>query len=848
MLYPYGRLSPMLGMSAAPSSALRHWRTLKRRLPAPRELITPVVFWALLALASVTGMLAPLEGRLFDLLVRLAAGPSPSAVALVYQGSGTASEALSTRLRAEGARAVVPLSPPLSGDCAPDVSAGVVRSLTVHDAEGAPCPFVEAAAAAGATVPQAARIAPDFSAATATSIPRVSDAAALSPGALRAAIDGRVALLAPGPEARVYVTPLHGADGPLEPAALQAFAVDSLLRSRAIVWAPAWTGLLVAVLTVLVLQLALQRARYRTALVATAVAALPVLGGAAAALHLAQRFVPVGAALVAIAAFALHLVLRRSRALAATLVDLDHRLTGLVQQPLSQGFDQQTDLAWEQVNRFVTQFFELRRSMMLELPPGATHMRPVVSAGCTPADIIEKRRDYRRAPYSDALVRELPTAPSRPFLPALDGGVDFIAPLIAADQLVGFWAFTVPDTTPARLDGLALEAGRYANEVAKMVLRAGSVQAPTGGTGRWPTFARLRTRLLDGAMQAREQLAAYRDVFAAVGHPIAVTDLLGRVQFANPAFEELAARTGQPLLAMSVPNMLEQLCGLSPAESKEVLRRTVLSARQATLPLQGEDVPAGHAFALRPILRRTPKTGDSAITPFDLLGMAVEITPDVRSAEAALRLGDAATQYAQRSWAVLDGVSRLLDDTSCPDAPRERITDLLERGLSDARRMLQQAESTGNGDGTLAPLELHELLQRLRHAAALAANDKRIEIRLPEHAAPPVTAVEAPLTRALGEAMALLVDDAAPGSILSIDCEVDGERVRVRLTNDGYGMPEWHIDEMMRAARSGAAAVDDSPLERLAHAATALDPEIGFELAPELGKGYTVQLTLPRAR
>lgn len=835
-------------MSTAPSTALRRWHALKRRVPSHRELFGPAVFWVAFALAGLGGVFEPLDGRLFDALVRLVSGPPPAAVAVVYRTPATPSPDLQARLRANGATAVVPLPPPQTGECAPDVSAGIVRSLQLRDAAGIPCPFARAAAMAGVALPDAARIAPDFSAPTATSIPRVTDISALSPGALRAAVDGRVVLLAPGPEARVYVTPLHASDGPFEPAALQALAVDSLLRGRAVTWAPAWTGLLAAALAVLALQLALQRARYRTALVATALASVPVLGGAAAALHLTQLYVPVGAALVALAAFALQLVLRRSRAFSATLIELDHRLTGLVQQPLSQGFDQQTDLVWEQVNRFVTQFFELRRSMMLELPPGGTHMRPVVASGCTPADIIEKRRDYRRAPYSNALVRELPTAPSRPFLPALEGGIDFIAPLMAADQLVGFWAFTVPDTTPVRLEALTLEAGRYANEVAKMVLRAGNAQAPTGGAGRWPTFARLRTRLLDGAMQAREQLAAYRDVFAAVGHPIAVTDLLGRVQFANPAFEALAAQTARPLLAMSVPNMLEQLCGLSPADSKEVLRRAVLGAHQATLPLQGEDVPAGHAFVLRPILRRTPKTGDSAVTPFDLLGMAVEITPDMRSAEAALRLGDAAAQYAQRSWAVLDHVSRLLDDASCADAPRERITDLLERGLSDARRMLERAEANGDGDAASAPLELHGLLQRLRHAAAPSARDKRVEIRLPERAAPPVATAEVPLARALGEAMTLLVDDAAPGSTLAIDCDIDADHVQLRLSNDGYGMPEWHVDEVMRAVRSGATAVDASPLERLAHASVELDPEVAFALTPELGRGYTLQLTLPRAR
>ncbi|MDQ3040211.1 MAG: hypothetical protein M3R16_10515, partial [Pseudomonadota bacterium] len=344
-------------------------------------------------------------------------------------------------------------------------------------------------------------------------------------------------------------------------------------------WLPAGADVVLAAFVVLALQLALRRRRYRTA-IAFSLASMPLvllLGGFL--IRGASVHVPMTATFLAIGVFGLRTLLQRNRSLGDTLVDLDHRLTGLVQQPLNRTFTQSPELTWDQVNHFVTRFFDLQRSVMLSLPAGQLHLAAVSALGCSLDDIIEKRRDYRRAPFSTSLALERPTPPSRPFFPAAEGIVDLIAPLTAADQLVGFWAFSVSARPQAELDALLLEATRYAEEAAKLVLRSRNVPAPSNeGSRRAIPLAQVRSRLLSAAGQAREQLAAYRDVFNAVGHAIAVTDLLGRILFTNPRFEQLAANSAHPLLAMSVHDMLEQVCGLDLKEAKDILRGVMLQS------------------------------------------------------------------------------------------------------------------------------------------------------------------------------------------------------------------------------------------------------------------------------
>lgn len=829
----------------------------------PRDVASLGVFWLVLGLASFWGLLAPIDGRLFDLGVRLVPGEPPTTVAVMQVDPSAPPGPSSDALRQAGAAKVVDLTSAEllglqratdfaaaeGGDCRPPAPDGVLRALRLRDAAGRPCPLARAASQAGLAMPDAAVVSPDYSARTSTSIPRLEAGRLPDGSALRASVDGRIVLRVPTPDVPAHVTPLYRADGLLEPSTAYAMALDAFARGRAIRWTPPGIDVLAAALVALLLHLALRHASYRATLTVALASAIPVLVLLGALLHVGRIHVPATASLVAIATFVLRTILRRNRALGETLVDIDHRLTGLVGQPLGQGFEVSTDLVWEQANRFVTEFFDLRRSLMLELPPGGTHVRPVAAFGCGPGDVIEKRRDYRRAPYSTALARELPTPPSRPFLPAEDGIVDLITPLMAADQLVGFWAFSVRPSADGSLERLTAEAARYAGEAAKVILRAGTLDGAAEPTvRRWPTLGRLRARLLDSANQAREQLAAYRDVFAAVGHPIAVCDLFGRVQIANPAFEDYAEGVGRPLLAMSLNDILEHQCGLDAAAAKARMRHVMLGGgAEARVPMRADGVHALQVLVLRPILRRTADPGGHLAAPFHLLGLILEIVPDVQEAEAARRLGQAAAQYAMRSQSMLDAISKAVDTLRIDDGSQDRLSDIVAGGLQDARHLLRQADASQAEGAGSDRVDLHQLLERMRQDHARIARTKSVTIALPARPAPPVLAGEPALAGLLHSVLTLLIDDAAPGTAVETTFTADGSSVTLAIANEGYAMPAWHVQDVLRDGAGAVLHAGAAPLERVAHAAATLDGTVAFQLGTELGRGYRASLVLPRA-
>lgn len=852
--------------ASAVATPTRQWRPFAWQQMHPRDFVASGAFWAMLTLAGLWGLLAPVDGWLFDIATRAVPGASPTSVA-VMQVDGRAPSGLVATLRRAGATHVLEMTAvelettrrvgrfaeSEARLCRPPAGHGVLRVLRLHDSAGAPCPLARIAAAAGLQVPLGTLLSPDFSARTSTSIPRLDATGPVDARTLRTAVAGRIVLLVPRPDAPAHVTPLYRVDGLLEPSIPYAMALDGLVHQRVVRWSPPWISVAVAAVAVLLLHLALRRSSFRVTLTVTLLALLPLLLAYSVMLHAGRVHIPAAASVLAILAFGVRTVFRRNRALGDTLVEVDHRLTGIVGQPMGQGFEMATGLVWEHANRFVTGFFDLRRSVMLELPPGGTHLQPVASFGCSAEAIIEKRRDYRRAPFSTALARAHPTPPSRPFLPAEEGVVDLITPLIAADQLVGFWALSIANTPAQTVDAIAVEAERYAGEVAKMILRSGHLGGPDDSAGRqWPTLAKLRARLIDGATRAREQIAAYRDVFSAVGHPIAVCDLLGRVQIANPAFEQFAEASGHPLMGMSATGMLEQHCGLSPGDAKATVRHVVLSAAphaNARLPMATSSGQVAQVLVLRPIVRRAPDTAGQTVTPFDLLGLITEIVPDVSGMADATRLNQAAIRYARRSEAMLGAIARTVDTLGTDAGSKGHLTDMLAGGLDEARELMQHAGDTARRDtGEAGRVDVLLLLQRARQAHARELREKNVELQLPATGIPEVDVAPEPLAGLLRALVALLLDDAAPGSVVEVGSAVAAaSTVQLQLRNDGYGMPAWHVRNVLSEGASVPLRPDSMLLERVAHAAAALDVGSGFQLDAELGKGYRATLTLPQA-
>lgn len=758
----------------------------------PVDLVVQLALWLGLWGLAATGSFALFDGRLFDAFVRIAPGDPESSVAILRVPAGRleATAASAIALGAEGVIRLPAVDEPSyrrgsddASGCRPETVDGIVRALPLLDGDGRRCPLAEAAAAAGWRLPDDERLVPDFRRRTSTAIPQL-DASALGGAAAEVALAGRWALLVEGDDAPTFVTPLYATDGLLEPSVVQALLLDGVARSRELRWLPAWTSVLAAILLLATLHAGLRHGRYRTMLLSI-VAAVPVtLALHALVLHLTGSYVPPSPTLLALGAYAVGIVLRRNKAMERVLVDLEHRLTGVVGEPIAHGLDIPEDVAWEQVNRFLVNYFDLKRSLILELPAGGTHLRAMAAHGCSADDIVEMRRDYRRPPYSTALAHRVPIPPARRFLPEIPGTIDFLAPLVAAEELVGFWGFTVAVPEDDAEDAIAVEAGRYAQEVAKVILRrSGHQPEPARGGMAWPMLAGMRARLLDGAGQAAEQLAAYRDIFAAIGHPVAVCSLMGRIQFTNPAMEAFLTGLGINARTVTLIELLVGPCRVSTAAAKASLRDALQGGESRAILKVDRDGGGEFVVVLRSIARRSGKRTDNVLSLFDALGLIVEILPDAAAERADPRAED-------------DGFERTL---------RRLVAD---------------------------------------RAGALQA--KRLGVAIAVGAGVVVDAPSTALQALLASVLDLCIDDAAPDGAIRLAADpAEGGRLRLRVEAEGFGMPAGHVADVMLNARPSSGVRPPSALERVALAAAALQGRVPVHVTSDLGIGFRVELLLP---
>ncbi|MCB1778353.1 MAG: CHASE2 domain-containing protein, partial [Candidatus Competibacteraceae bacterium] len=100
---------------------------------------------------------------------------------------------------------------------------------------------------------------------------------------------------------------------------------------------------------------------------------------------------------------------------------------------------------WAQVVNLVRQTLQLSWLIFLERPPGQYHVKEIIALNCSLADIDERRRDYRRLPYSEAIAENRPVRLEKRLFLRLDAAYDqYLTPLMFGGEVLGFWAMGLP--------------------------------------------------------------------------------------------------------------------------------------------------------------------------------------------------------------------------------------------------------------------------------------------------------------------------------------------------------------------------------------------------------------------
>lgn len=235
--------------------------------------------------------------------------------------------------------------------------------------------------------------------------------------------------------------------------------------------------------------------------------------------------------------------------------------------------------AWQAIGDVTYQMFQPTRVVMMELLPGATHLRRVRSIGCDYSQIFEKRLDYKRSPFWDAIESKQPyQSPNRGFFTANPGvkEVEYMLPLVRGMRTYGVMAIAVDAATMEKWHDFDSFLSRFCVEMTQLI--AGSQDAMHENSRRLELIQRCSALPEERAFvdlqnnsQLQDDLIERVDIaFDCSESAMATFDIYGRIIRRNSHLNRLLQKTE---LSGSGPTCIDVIAAIS-GQSLNSARRT----------------------------------------------------------------------------------------------------------------------------------------------------------------------------------------------------------------------------------------------------------------------------------
>ena len=313
---------------------------------------------------------------------------------------------------------------------------------TAFEFQGRVLPAVEALAAMPALANAPLRITPDFRLAPGL-LPELSMRRALDEGILSNLAKDKLVLLTYEHGAFMRSVQAPGYEHAVSLGHYQGMLVDALDNNAQLHWFGPFMKAASFVAVVLLMGLLLQPLTLRSGVVVLCLAIALDLLLAFVALWLWATCLPVVELVVL--EIAIFITVYRSKAAreAKSLRDLLVAASGKLQRRMQPVNILQADEPWHLIARLIDQTLNLRRMIFLERIEGDHRLREIVALRCGLSDIDERRRDFERIPYTTAIAARGPILVERYLAQHEETEQQYLVPLIAAGELIGFWAFGI---------------------------------------------------------------------------------------------------------------------------------------------------------------------------------------------------------------------------------------------------------------------------------------------------------------------------------------------------------------------------------------------------------------------
>ncbi len=725
---------------------------------------------------------------------------------------------------------------------APPADYGVHRRQYVRfERDGLKAPSLEAAALPATARPAASLFRINFIGKE-RGLPTVSMERALMGDLVPALIKDRYVVIGPGksPFETGYYTPVTPQNG-MSSLQLHGCALDTLLSGEWVTDVSQKTAL--ALIGGIVLFLLLIDRFVGIGLLTWFALALgaALLGAAWLCLSLFSVWIPAAELLLTVLLTLVFILRSRSVRQEERLRNLLFQASAKSKERLIPEIFYEVDDPWTPIMVMLDQTLDLTRSILLEPFEKDHRVREIKALKCSIEDIHERRRDYHRPPYSDA-IREngMIRLDRRPFFKS--GPPEerqYMAPLIYAGRLLGFWVFGMKTGDGAAADIPNFEAviSDFGGRIGELLFRREHRREHRFSTPKgwrrflWPARPKVLDRELYKILLLLERRLNLMDAaFDNTGAAVAMYDHFGQILHLNKRMADLMNASDLLPYGTTVIEFIKRTTPAAASEARQILRQFLFERRTAILPatLPGEP-NRQYRLGIRALLLEDQTIQSDFAYPFHSYGILLEldeITDLQLFNQLKTELLNAVDHRLRRDLAPIRCAAALLSRRDLPEPDRKRAEAVLDRRMDGLAAYIHQAGEDLRKDIFTArskdfPIDPVQALQGAAEAIGDRAGSRKVAVPL-GHFPDTVNLVCADperLPAIFQTVLTVLIDDAVENTSLQIDLVETEDEFIFTFSNTGFGMP----DSIFKEYLSGETAVSSPEFQRLRTGAAELE-------------------------
>ena len=441
-------------------------------------------------------------------------------------------------------------------------------------------------------------------------IPKINIERILQGGLINELVSGRTVLIGINRHQwySSYFTPVATSEKRTSEVMFHAFALDTLLSDRQITTIPDWIYLGLLMIVCISCLWVGQLLEFRNSLVLSLVAAVAILGGCWILLaQLSIWIAPTELLLTQWLSFVLvwgFRVNQEQRNLEQTLFAFP-----LNSREKSQSVSiYNSDEPWQLLISIINQTLNLNRLIFLERIPGDHRLKEISSMNCSMDDIIEKRRDYERVPYSIAIHENRPIRLERRYLKDnLTDEHQYMAPLMFAGEVLGFWVFSVdPDNikSVSKFNSLTYSFMVQVSEI--LHYRHEWKKRIDNRSNKFWDFLRISgneqiQKLNQSTTLLDKKVYELQGIFNSITTSCVLYDLFGRTVMINKDMEELARAGDFRLFNRTLLEFMLDMTELDESSARNMIQRVVFDHESISIPVTHQSIHRSFMLYVLPL-------------------------------------------------------------------------------------------------------------------------------------------------------------------------------------------------------------------------------------------------------